>query len=68
MGCDYLSDSPLSKSFFCFWTKNHFEFCHFALQNHLPPSSLPSNSEMDATPSQRPQPTAMSKFTQEIGF
>ena len=27
MGCDFPSDSPLSTSFFCFWTKNYFEFC-----------------------------------------
>ena len=63
--CDFPSDSLLSKSFFCFWTKNLFEFCS---AKPLRPSPLPSKIDMDATPSQRSLPTAMSYFTQENSF
>ena len=41
---------------------------NFALQNHLRPVSLPSKIEIVATPSERPLPTSLSKFTQGNRF
>ena len=41
---------------------------NFALQNHLPPVSLPSKIEIVATPSERHLPTALRNFTQENWF
>ena len=41
---------------------------NFALQNHLPPVSVPSKIEIVATPSERPLPNSLSYFTQENWF
>ena len=55
----------MSKSFFCFWTKNYFEFCS---AKSLLPSSWSSKIEIVATSSERHLPTAMSYFNQENWF
>ena len=64
-GCDFLRDSPLSKSFFWFWIKNYFEFC--SAKSPLP-CIFASTIEIVATPSHRLLPPALSYFTQGIGF
>ena len=60
-GCDFLNDSPLSSSFFCWWKKIYFEFC-FA-KSPLP-CLFASVMKIVATPSQHPLPPDRSYFTQ----
>ena len=60
-GCDFPSDSLLSKSFFWFWTKNYLEFR--SAKSPLP-CIFASTIEIVATPSHRLLPPALSKITQ----